>query len=314
MVSFDIIIAKTLYFCYSFVTRVPKCTLTQTILKHCTGTGQSFTIPAAGTYCFECWGAQGGHSTYGGKGGYTKGNIHLDDETFYIYVGATTGGKYGGFNGGGNGGRPTSSSFGGYGGGGATDIRLVDNNLKSRIMVAAGGGGADYWKGWASGGYGGGTTGGYGSAHHTANTVTPATQIKGGVHCTRNGQEGTDGSFGAGGHGCYNPETIYGGGGGGGYWGGAGGSNNSSDCDSGSGGSSFVSGHSGCTAVISASSTNPRTTAPVANHYSGYVFSSGTTITAGNVAVPQTTYYETTSTETGHSGDGFARITQISVD
>ena len=289
-----------------------------------TGTGQSFTIPAAGTYCFECWGAQGGNTTYGGKGGYSKGNIHLINETFYVYVGGTTTNKNGGWNGGGNGGL-NDSEYGGYGAGGATDIRVTNgawNNttsLNSRIIIAGGGGGSDYWTSWASGGYGGGISGGYGTGHVYSNSVSPGTQIKGGVHRAVTLNNGTDGSFGIGGSGCLTPTAArYGGGGGGGYWGGAGGSNNGPDCDSGSGGSGFVSGHSGCIAIKSASSRDPRTesnTIVKASHYSGYVFITGTTILAsGNESIPQTSLYDSSNNETGHSGHGFARITQITTD
>ena len=94
-----------------------------------------------GVYRFECWGAQGAYT--GGKGAYTKGDIRVKKRrNFYLYTGreGQNDNAAGSFNGGGPGQRN---------GGGASDIRLVsgawDNfeSLKSRIMVAAGGGGTD---------------------------------------------------------------------------------------------------------------------------------------------------------------------------
>ena len=100
------------------------------------------------------WGAQGGNS--GGQGGYTSGLIDLKkDEQLYLYIGGVGGASpvgaaatiAGGYNGGGitKGQDCCYRVFGT--GGGATDIRLTSgtwndfNSLKSRIMVAAGGGG-----------------------------------------------------------------------------------------------------------------------------------------------------------------------------
>lgn len=114
-----------------------------------TGKEQSITLPA-GTYTFEAWGASGGGETVsrhaynstGGEGGYTKASFTLKKETeVKVYVGGA--GKYGtsaaegGYNGGG------STAAGSCGsGGGATDFRL-GSGLKSRFLVAGGGGGAD---------------------------------------------------------------------------------------------------------------------------------------------------------------------------
>ena len=46
-----------------------------------TGNKVSITLPA-GRYCLECWGAQGGYRSsteYGGKGGYSKGILTLEE-------------------------------------------------------------------------------------------------------------------------------------------------------------------------------------------------------------------------------------------
>lgn len=129
-----------------------------------------------GLYKFECWGAEGEGGYHwdkiginvqpkrisiGGKGAYTKGIISITTKTtFYIYVGEKghRPEKYpwdvgysdiadGGFNGGGKNGHDIGelgSEKGSYEsgtGGGATDIRITDKKISSRIMVAAGGSG-----------------------------------------------------------------------------------------------------------------------------------------------------------------------------
>ena len=355
MVSFDIIIAKTLYFCYSFVTRVPKCTLTQTILKHCTGTGQAFTIPAAGTYCFECWGGMGGANdvNFRGHGGYTAGKITLTGvRTFYVFVGGEGTQTAGGWNGGG---APGSSSYLKYGGGGATDIRVeVDNesnmtwnnstSLDSRIMVAAGGGGTLDAKYMSEGGDAGGLNG-YGSSSRIVSGFTTKVYWYGGTQTagatfygTKTDSGGGNGGFGYGGAGA----RDWGGGGGSGYYGGCGGTNTPYNSNKtvvgaemgGTGGSSFISGHAGCIAIVARNNRSQRTgstnSVEKSKHYSGLIFTEGTTVMIDGsgyqwttskgstiVNVPQTDFYETTNKETtyhGHTGSGFARITQISVD
>ena len=129
-----------------------------------TGSYQEVTLPA-GQYKLQCWGAKGGSnaaaSSYsitakaGGKGGYSEGVITLSQVTvFRIYVGGQGSSSAGGFNGGGSTSGSSSYSTGtsgqsGYhygtsrmgGGGGATDIRLSDGALLSRMIVAGGGSG-----------------------------------------------------------------------------------------------------------------------------------------------------------------------------
>ena len=144
-------------------------------LYTCTKSVANFTTPVAGDYKIECWGAQGSNmlDKVGGKGGYCKGTVNLSNRTIYIYVGAQSGG----FGGGGVTTESERNNNFGNDGGGATDIRLVQgntykdfNSLKSRIIVAAGGGGANHrtregedprW-GQGDGGYGGGLNGGNG--------------------------------------------------------------------------------------------------------------------------------------------------------
>jgi type II secretory pathway pseudopilin PulG len=235
-----------------------------------TGGYQVFTAPISGKYKVELWGAQG-PSGPGGKGAYTKGEIYLlAGDVLYIYVGQSLAtANTTSFNGG-------TGTGGGTPGGGATDIRIIpgtwDNltSLRSRIMVAAGGGSGQPV------GHGGGLTGVNGGI------ATGGTQTSGGT------QEDifTAGSFGIGGSGC---------GGGGGYYGGGG-----AWCARGAGGgSSFISGYNGCNAITP---DGTHTNQPV--HYSGYVFTN-TQMIAGNASMPS----PTGGTETGHSGNGYARIT-----
>lgn len=135
-----------------------------------TGTAQTFTVPRDGYYKIEAWGAQGNNvstnRSVGGLGAYTSGEIQLKKgDKLYIYVGEHRTDRAASFNCGSTGGGSTDTTNGGgingYGGGGATDIRTVlgstwndFNSLKSRIMVAAGGGGrkrlwvSSQWRIW----------------------------------------------------------------------------------------------------------------------------------------------------------------------
>ena len=123
-----------------------------------TGSYSSVTLPP-GTYQFQVWGAQGGSnaadSTYGitaqagGKGGYSVGQLTISQATgVRVYVGGQGSSTAGGYNGGGS--TTGSSQDGGSdnfgiskmgGGGGASDIRLSDGSLYSRMIVAGGGSG-----------------------------------------------------------------------------------------------------------------------------------------------------------------------------
>lgn len=142
------------------------------------GTYKSITLPK-GTYKLECWGAQGGsssyHNTTGGKGGYSTGVYTItNNTTLYLYTGGmgNTGSVsvYGGYNGGG--GVTSDYNYGGTDnhlgtGGGASDISLVGgecsldsyyryirttDSYNNRIIVAGGGGGSEGVGGTAGGG------------------------------------------------------------------------------------------------------------------------------------------------------------------
>ena len=273
-----------------------------------TGSSQTFTSPCDGIYKLEVWGAQGGRVTYsgyagyaGGKGAYSSGNTFINESVnLYIYVGGSgsNGGSSrgavlisGGFNGGGSNGSLDGMS---PGGGGATDIRVTGgtwnnvNSLNSRIIVAGGGGG--------SGILNYGAPGGIGSGIYSTLYGGNGTQTNGGSAGTgythHSGQ--TAGGFGYGGTG-----GGYGvGAGGAGWYGGGGGAHiTPSSSGGGGGGSSYVKGCLGCnTSFI---------------NYQGDFLFENIIMTAGNSSFPNIT---NTGNEIGHSGNGYAKITLVSLD
>ncbi len=108
-----------------------------------TGGEQTFVVPASGTYRLETWGAQGGSYNsefFGGYGGYSTGIIALkNSKNIFINVGGSGNTSLGlstisngGYNGGGSG----KSSFNnansfGSGGGGATHIAIKTGLLST---------------------------------------------------------------------------------------------------------------------------------------------------------------------------------------
>ncbi|MBP5556100.1 MAG: fibronectin type III domain-containing protein, partial [Bacteroidales bacterium] len=258
-----------------------------------TGAAQTYNIPAHTDYLkLEVWGAQGGgqqtngnsSAGVGGNGGYSVGNMPVNGgETIYVYVGGegqeSSALAYGGFNGGGTN-YGSGSSEPACGGGGATDIRLNGNTLYDRIIVAGGGGGGGEDSG-DQGGYGGGESGGAGNAYSYQGTQTAA---------------GTGAVFGIGAS-----AGNDGGAGGGGWYGGGtyGGSQtipssySGSDCNGGSGGSGYV--WTAATASYAPAGYNVP---------ASYYLTDGQTI-AGNLSFPA----PAGGNETGHEGDGHARIT-----
>lgn len=234
-----------------------------------------------GTYKIECWGSKGLKQVSSGKPGlgtYTKGSFAVFERTtLYGYVGAS--GRFNSIG---------PEIRGMFSGGGATDIRLQSfelwNNtmsLKSRIMVAAGGGGAEWPN--AIGGNGGELEGGESTPSSHAGILFEqkckgATQTSG-SSCTKYETNGIayPGIFGT--------AKVFtsddsGGFGGGGYYAGT-----SFDYSyAGSGGSSFISGHDGCIAV---KLTDGATIEHTYNsfHYSGYIFRD-TEMIGGNKTMP----------------------------
>lgn len=237
-----------------------------------------------GRYRLEVWGAQGGYrssSTYGGKGGFSTGELTLEEETtLYVYVGGAgnTGKTSGGFNGGGK--RSTYN-----GGGGATDIRVGTDSLYARVIVAGGGGsdGASSKTGMYGGGESGGTaTENYGSGGGGG------TQTAGGA-----GGSGNSGTFGQGGEGLYRSSGYAGAGGGGWYGGGGSYPDGSGDDDRGGGGGSGW--------VWTG-----------ANAPTGFLLDSAHQLSNASTKAGNTSFTGPTgSSETGHTGDGYARITVL---
>ena len=256
-----------------------------------TGAVQNVTLNK-GTYKLEVWGAQGGNynTTYtGGKGGYSYGTLTLNNTTnLYVYVGkqaqtittnrtVTTGG----FNGGGNGFNRYYSGTYTYaqGGGGASDIRIGQDSLYSRVIVAGGGSGATNR---TNGYYGGGTSGGTGLSGY-AGSQTSA---------------GTNGSFGTGGSATTSGNNYkYGSAGGGGGWYGGGASTSYSD------NTNYDTYSGGGSGYVYTSST-------ASNYPSGNLLTSTYYLTNAATLAGNTSFTSTSGgTETGHSGDGYAKIT-----
>ncbi|MDY5992389.1 MAG: glycine-rich protein [Bacilli bacterium] len=237
---------------------------------------QIYTVPSgqSGWYKIELWGASGGNATSetgevraGGKGAYTSGLIYLtENQKLYFYIGGTTTNSSGGANGGGTG------AGKGMGGGGSTDVRIKsgawdnDDSLRTRLMVAAGGGGAEGFKEGAPGGDAGAVIGSPGQSNIAGSNYTNAGfgSQKGPIlvnwinlyekadkcnsgYISGDANNATKiklacGKLGLGGAATNNE----GGGGGSGYFGGgAGSSDNSTVAGSGAGGSSFIAGYAG---------------------------------------------------------------------
>ncbi len=307
-----------------------------------TGNYQVFIAPKTGNYKIELWGASGevdiGKVDTQGRGAYTKGTIHLNkNDNLYVYVGQI--GIYGEFSF--NGGGPGELS-----GGGATDVRLniYDtgnwNNfesLKSRIMVAAGGGGGanhkgiDYTQEYQRGD--GGALKGLDarfcalySDHCTYDySGHGATQTSGG----KPGQIFADaidpvetsemtGKFGKGGYGIHASNSSFtSSGGGGGYYGGGHGNHPGYAWTGGGGGSSYISGHEGCVAISEESTedkvqpkagcTDGTKDINCSYHYSNKIFTE-TEMKAGNETMPT---HDGLGTMTGNTGNGYAKITFV---
>lgn len=208
-------------------------------------------ILSPGRYKVTLYGAQGGFSYYdggwansGGRGAKVSGYINVKghDQEFHAFVGGMgssrkTGLAEGGYNGGGTSGwniKWKAHTFhnkqydnGPGGGGGATDLRIDTTDISDRIMVAGGGSGACS----ISPGGSGGDLNGY----NTWGVSTRTTQTLG----IPNGY-GASGS---------SAKHFPSSGGGGGYMGGSAGTPSEVESNSpiADGGSSYISGYSGCT-------------------------------------------------------------------
>jgi hypothetical protein len=209
-----------------------------------TGSMQTFTVPAGITLLtIETWGAQGGTNTndsinciIGGKGGYSKGDLVVTPgQILNIYVGGKGhAGNVGGWNGGGVACSQTTTCAKG---GGASDVRISPYALTDRVIVGAGGGGAE-WSGCSgSAGNGGGLIGADGAHPVTGpRDGKGGTQVAGGA-AGLGGYNGTAGLFGIGGDAGTHPAGHAGSGGGGWYGGGG-----SAEDGHAGGGSSYIGG------------------------------------------------------------------------
>ncbi len=286
-----------------------------------TGNYQKIIIQVTGAYKVEAWGASGGTSY--SYGGYVSGVTNFSrGDILYVYVGESGVGKTSTFN---NGGVSYTVDVGS--GGGATDIRL-DNNLESRFIVASAGGQNDYINDEV-GGYAGGLTAvtSY-NVYYSAYASTGGTQVSGGTVTNYPSSYigGTPGGFGIGGSGG-GGDVVGSSSGGAGYYGGAGGSKLNLGSFPSAGGSSYISGHTGCVAITSSSDRTPKTgcTTGTSNincsyHYSGYTFTdtvmidgagySWTNVRGSRIQMPKPdgTLY---NLGVGHTGDGYLKITAL---
>lgn len=245
------------------------------------------------------WSYGSSTSYSGGKGGYSIGTLTLKNpSTLYIRSGGqgssnnTTSSNVtvsGGFNGGGN------SKSGCYhdgfttggGGGGASDVRIDTDDLYSRVIVAGGGGGAAGAN--DSSKYGGGVSSGSPVSGYAASATAA----------------GTNGSFGNGGNHTGNDSYKYRSRGGGGGWYGGGCVTSSSDSNA----DTIRGSNGGGSGYVYTSST-------ASNYPSGCKLNSTHYLTNAATYAGNTSFTSTTSgsNETGHSGNGYVRITVIKID
>ena len=271
-----------------------------------TGTEQTFVAPVSGTYKLETWGAQGGNysnENHGGYGGYSVGIIYLKiNSGIYINIGGLGDSEkekltdytdfkigHGGYNGGGN-------SYNYYdtnnyianccssAGGGATHIasksgvlHLLENFKDNILIVSGGGGGALNYNNsfyYATGGAGGGYIGGYSIGKLMNSSPLPGTQNSGS-------------NFG-------NSITTEGywniSGGGGGYYGGF-----SLDASGGSGGSGYIGNSLLKDKVM-------------------YCYNCEESNEESTKTISTTCSEETPTSDCAKKGNGYARITLVSID
>lgn len=281
-----------------------------------TGSEQIYNFPTGyQSFKLEVWGAQGGGRQIngrggdGGKGGYSVGTLNSSSgiTSIYVYVGGMgscspdDGGiAYGGWNGGGTSWASPRTIIGlnspAAGGGGGTDIRINGNTFYHRIIVAGGGGGGgedigdgtDIFGGVH--GYGGGLEGGEQRGGYNNNTSPE--------HGGSQTEPGRGGAFGLG------ANTRCDGGGGGGGWYGGGTykgtqdmptSNDSDDSGRGGGGSGYV-----------------YTSSTAGNYPSGCRVNSSLYLSSAQTIAGNTSFTAVNGgTETGHEGNGYARITTV---
>ena len=301
-----------------------------------TGGEQTFIAPVSGTYRLETWGAQGGfsvsniESNRGGYGGYSTGLIKLEQALpIYINVGGKgsyckstssgksyysesesegpTCGQNGGYNGGGV---SIQYMYGNtyYGsGGGATHVSKMSGILKKLknykneiIIISSGGGGASAWMADQKkynyshiGGDGGGVTGTAGSAivKDREGFCTGGSQDSSGIGgVSQDKLNSNDSGFGLGGSNNLRVNSYeYGPGGGSGYYGG--GTSETTSC----GGSGYIG--------------NTLLTRKVM-----YCYNCGESNEESTKTISTTCNEETPTSYCAKKGNGYARITLVSID
>ena len=280
------------------------------------GTTLSMQLPK-GIYKLEAWGSASGFfnvnsgwsaDAYCGTGGYACGTLTLTAKTTaYLHpggIGANGGvARYNNY--------PTIQYWEGSGGG--TDIRLTQDSLYYRVLVAGGGGYPGTQTQYGSetkiiGGGGGGTSGVGGTGRNGG----AGTQTSGGATGTGydlNNHWYNNGGYGSGGSWYSNYDVLDGMGGGGWYGGGAGGYQQYSSGSQppilttieypGGGGSGF--------ALTSATAANTPSGYGLG---SAYYLTDASTIT-GKDSGSAITEPDGTAAAAGHLGDGYIRITVI---
>ena len=248
-----------------------------------TGSSKSIQLPK-GIYKLEVWGSKSQKYSDGepGKGGYSTGELTLEDEltSLYLYVGGYgSSEKSAGFNGG------SATNNYGAGGGGGTDIRISADSLYARVIVAGGGGGNGYSSA-SPGGHGGGLNGIAGTSGSVAGGGG-GTQTSGGTCYNVSGA----GKFGEGGY-----YSTSGGGAGGGWYGGGHGYSSGTD-SAGGGGSGYI-----------------YTEEYASNYPSGCLLNSSYYLNNASTLNGSSTFLSPAGiSETGHSDYGYARITIIEI-
>lgn len=284
-----------------------------------TGAEQSFTVPVSGIYKLETWGAQGGsyNTAIGGLGGFSKGNVYINKKAnIYINVGGSgvansTVSANGGYNGGGSSSYQPTFENNRYfsSGGGATHISINSgllyklNNSINEILIVSGGGGGSYFSignetyanGGNAGGYVGGdgdkTSEGWGTAGTGGTQTIPGLSICDDNTCNSYNNKLDKGNYGIASFGLGGSNSVPSCGGGGGFYGGGA----SVHVQSGGGGSSYIG--------------NLILTDKVMYCYNCEESSEENTKT-----ISTTCSEETPTSYCVKKGNGYARITLISID
>ena len=290
-----------------------------------TGSEQTFIAPVSGTYKLETWGAQGGtvESYVGiGYGGYSDGTIELNkDDNLYLAIGGNGSSStsfneeyVSSYNGGGNA-KSNDDTYWASGGGATSIHNLLINdgmlknykdNIDNILIVSGGGGGGgiiglkNYDFIYNPGGTGGGFKGGTGKNYYDLESLSygrGGTQIGSGpTYTSYEGSYIDAGGFGQGGNGQNNiggATTGQGGsGGGGGFYGGT----SSYDFGSSAGGGSGYIGN------------------PLLKDKVMYCYNCEESNEESTKTISTTCSEETPTSYCAKKGNGYARITLVSID